>query len=371
MEILNGWADKCWIAFKRIVFIVFFIVCNKAFSIPADSLAKYRLGALPSAFYTPETRLGFGALIYTHFKIKSTDSLLRKSNTQSYISYTINKQFAFENDYQVWLKRNQLFLAGAADFSRLPEFFYGIGNETKEGDRLIVSFDLIRVHTKSLMRIWNNIYGGVLFHYQNLHKQDIKLMSNSSGTNVYGNMGYKAIGIGPVFIMDNRNNPLNPSKGSYLEASYVDFKHILRNENRFTSLTFDMRKYHTFFKKLIWNGNAYFSFNKGEVPYRMLPEIGGARFLRGYYRGRFRDNNLIVLQQEFRMPIYKAFGAAIFGGLGSVAKKLSEFKNNKAHFNYGVGLRIRINKKEDTNIRIDYGFTRDSRGLYVVFAEAF
>lgn len=368
---MNGRVEKCIVAFKGIIFFIIFIVCNKAFSIPTDSLKKVKIGALPSAFYTPETRLGFGALVYTHFKTNKSDSLLRKSNTQSYISYTINKQFAFENDYQIWLKGNLFYLTGAADFSRFPEFFYGIGNHTKETDRLMVSFDLIRIQTKNLIRIKNNIYGGILFHYQNLYNQDVKLMSNSSCKEVYGNMGYTASGIGPVFIMDNRDNPLNPTKGSYLEASYVDYKNIIDNKNMFTSLTIDARKYYTFFKKLVWNGNAYFSYNKGEVPYRMLPEIGGARFLRGYYRGRFRDNNMALLQQEFRMPVYKMIGVAVFGGIGSVAKSLDQFKTNEIHYNYGVGLRIRVNKKENTNIRIDYGFTKDSQGLYVVFAEAF
>lgn len=358
---------------QLLVFAFFFISCftnNFVYAIPADS-ARFKIGVLPSVFYTPETHLGFGGLVYTHFKVNKNDTLLRKSNTQSYISYTINKQFAFENDYQIWLNKNLFYLTGSLDFSRFPEFFYGLGNDTKETDRLMVSFDLIKVQTKNLIKIKNNMYGGILFHYQNLYNQNVKLLSDASCMEVYGNMGYTASGIGPVFIMDNRDNPLNPSNGSYFEASYVDYKNIIDNQNMFTSVTVDARKYNTLFKKLVWNGNAYFSFNKGQVPYRMLPEIGGARFLRGYYRGRFRDNNLIIAQQEFRMPIYKMIGVAVFGGFGSVAKSLDQFKTNEIHYNYGIGLRLRINKKENTNIRIDYGFTKDSQGLYIVFAEAF
>ncbi|MGQ0827355.1 MAG: BamA/TamA family outer membrane protein [Bacteroidota bacterium] len=362
---------KSFLALKWLVFFIIIFTFNKVFSNPADSLKNFKAGILPSAFYTPETRLGFGGLIYTHFKLGRDDSITRKSNTQSYISYTLNKQFAFENDYQAWLKKNLIYLIGAIDYSRFPEFFYGIGNDTRESDRIMVSFDLVRVLIKNLIQIEKKLYGGILFHYQNLYNQDVKLMSNASCMEVYGNMGYNAAGIGPVFILDNRDNPLNPSKGSYLEASYVDFKNIINNKNMFTSLTIDVRKYFTFYKKLIWNGNIYFSYNKGEVPYRMLPEIGGARFLRGYYRGRFRDNNMLVIQQEFRMPVYKIFGLAVFGGLGEVAKTIPQLKTNEIHYNYGAGIRIRVNKKENTNIRIDYGLTKDSHGFYVVFAEAF
>lgn len=363
--------DKCLIAFKGTIFFISFIVCAKAFSTPADSLKKVKIGVLPSAFYSPETRLGIGGLFYSYFKLSKSDTITKKSNTQSYISYTLNKQFAFENDFQLWLKKNEYYITGASDYSRFPQLFYGIGNNTKEDDKVMMSFDVVRIQTKGYIKLSKDIYGGIFFQYQNVFNQDIKLMSISACMEIYGNMGFESKGVGPAFMIDKRDNPLNPTKGSYLEASCVDYKNIISNQNMFTSITLDARKYQTFFKKLIWNGNAYFSYNKGEVPYKMLPEIGGARFLRGYYRGRFRDNNMFVLQQEFRMPIYKIFGVALFGGVGSVSKTLSQFKTNEIHYDYGVGLRIRVNKKENTNIRIDYGFTKDSQGLYVVFAEAF
>jgi hypothetical protein len=344
---------------------------NKVSASPIDSLKKVKIGILPTAFYTPETRLGVGSLAYSYFKTNSNDTLLRKSNTQSYISYTLNKQFAFENDYQIWLKSNFIYLSGAADFSKFPEYFYGIGNDTKLSEQLMVSFNLIRLQTKNLVQIKNNLFGGITLNYQNLYNQDIKLMASDLTTKIHGNMGYNASGFGLIIMYDKRNNPLNPSKGSYMEASYTDYKSIKSNVNMFANFTLDARKYATLYKKLIWNANAYFSYNKGEVPYRMLAELGGARFLRGYYKGRFRDNNAFVVQQEFRLPVYKSFGIAAFGGIGSVANTISQFQTNEIHYNYGVGLRIRVNKKENTNIRLDYGFTKDSHGLYIVFAEAF
>lgn len=143
------------------------------------------------------------------------------------------------------------------------------------------------------------------------------------------------------------------------------------SSNEFSSFVLDVRKYATFFKKLVWNAIAYMHLNRGEVPYRMLSTLGGPRFLRGYYNGRFRDKNMVVLQQEFRMPVYKRLGLAAFGGIGSVANTCKDFSRNEMHYNYGLGFRIQINKKENTNLRLDYGITKDSHGFYIVFAEAF
>jgi outer membrane protein assembly factor BamA len=357
------------IRFSWFVLLCFLFFLNTASARVNDSL-RFRAGVLPSMFYTPETRLGFGGLIYTNFKFDKYDSSLRKSNSQTYVSYTLNKQLAVENDFQFWLAKNRIYLTGNIDFSRFPELFFGIGNDTKCHDQETISFDLMRIVSKSLLRVKKNLYTGLLFQYQNLYNLDDQLMAGA-GKEIYGDMGYTAFGVGPILILDKRDNPLNPCNGSYLEASYVDYANVIQNKHMFTSLHLDARKYFTFKNRLVWNGNIYFSFNDGEVPFRMLPEIGGARFLRGYYRGRFRDNNMILVQQEFRMPVYKFIGVAAFAGVGSVSKKLPELVTNKIHTSYGLGLRICINKKENTNIRIDYGFGEDSHGLYVVFAEAF
>jgi len=367
---------------KRLMLILVVISFKQLFgNIPNDSLhniskhdsTKFKIGVLPSAFYSPETRLGFGGFIYSYFNTNKLNLINKKSNTQSYLSYTINKQFSFENDYQIWLKNNKYYLTGALDYSRFPEFFYGIGNDNKNSDRIMISFDIIKIQLKNLIQISNSLYGGVEFQYQNLFNQDTKLKKPMAMMCelIPGGMGYSVSGIGPIFIYDKRDNPLNPANGSYLETSLQHFDKPIGSPYRFTSFLFDARKYNTLFKKLIWNGNAYIFLNKGEVPYRMLATIGGARFLRGYYRGRFRDNNMIVLQQEFRMPVYKWLGVAVFGGVGSVAKKLADFPKNEIHYDYGVGLRIRINKKENTNLRLDYGITKDSQGIYIIFAEAF
>lgn len=349
--------------------------------VPGDSLlnttkkdsTKLKVGVFPSAFYSPETRLGFGGFVYSYFNTSKSNLFDRKSNTQSYLSYTINKQFAFENDYQIWLKNNKFYLTGGLDYSRFPEFFYGISNDTKESDKMLVSFHIIKILSKNLVKLEKYLYGGIVFQYQRLYKLDTKLKAPMSLVCevIAGGDGYNALGIGPILIYDKRDNSLNPAKGSYIETSFQYFDKSIGGQYKFTSFILDVRKFNTLFKKLIWNGNAYFFINKGEVPYRMLPTIGGARFLRGYYRGRFRDNNMIIMQQEFRMPVYKWFGLAIFGGIGSVAKEVSDFQKNEIHKNYGVGLRIRINKMENTNLRLDYGITKDSQGLYLVFAEAF
>ena len=92
--------------------------------------------------------------------------------------------------------------------------------------------------------------------------------------------------------------------------------------------------------------------------------------MRGYYRGRYRDNNMYSVQAEYRIPVYWRFGLDIFAGFGDVGPNIIfDLKTTKP--SYGVGLRFSVDKKEKINIRFDYARGKDSQAFYISFGEAF
>lgn len=334
--------------------------------------SKLKIGILPSVYYTTETKLAVGLFGHTNFRTTKKDSNhIRRSNTQTYFNLTTRRQLILENDYQIWLSKNKIYLTGKADFFKFGEYFFGIGNTTKPRGADFVRFDLLRIQLKNLYNVNDKFYFGVYYQFQDLFGLRTPIINKKTNEMVRGGYGYDASGIGPILIYDNRNNSLNPSKGSYFETSYQSFSKFTFSNFKFNTLIVDYRRFFTIKNKYIWNGNVYFVHNNGEVPFRMMAEIGGSRIMRGYFKGRFRDNNMIVLQHEIRFPVYKAFGLAFFNGIGQVASTIDEFDYRKFHSNFGIGLRIKLRKNEDTNLRFDYGITRDMRGLYIVYAEAF
>ena len=356
----------------KIIPILLFGFTNSLFADNNDSIPKKaKTGIMPIAFYTPETRLGFGGIMYSYFKTSNNDTITKKSNTQTYFDFTLNKQVLFQTDYSIFSKKNKFYFKGQFDYLHFPEYYYGIGNNTKSDQRCLIDFNLVNIATDIHAKLKKNTYLGLLLHHQSLYMLDKSLVNLYNEREVIGGSGYASSGIGVGYLMDKRNNQLNPEKGHYLEIKYLTFFNHSKTSKDFNSLTIDARGYKTFFKKLVWNINAFASFNKGEVPFRMMPYIGGPRFLRGYYQGRFRDNNLIVLQHEFRYHLFWRIGIAAFSGIGQVAKDISDFKVDDFHYNYGLGIRFKLDRKENTNLRIDIGKTKDSYGIYVVFAEAF
>ena len=45
----------------------------------------------------------------------------------------------------------------------------------------------------------------------------------------------------------------------------------------------------------------------GKPPFDLLPSLGGPMMMRGYYTGRYRDQNALAMQIEYSICIARAF----------------------------------------------------------------
>jgi outer membrane protein assembly factor BamA len=337
---------------------------------PVGVCKKETFRVLPIGYFTPETKLAAGGLFYYMFCFQKGDTITRRSSIQQYLTYTWNHQFLAETDWYIFSNKEKYFFSGDMDFSRFPEFFYGIGNNTKDSGQLY-SFDRYKIGSKNQIKIGHHLFAGFQHQLQylfNLKNNDSNLMTNMEA---FGGNGFFINGLGGILTYDTRNNNLNATKGNYLELSMVGYHSIYGSQYDYLQAIVDVRKFIPVYKKTVLAFNFYASLTQGEVPFRAMPSIGGSRFLRGYYSGRFRDNNLLIFQTEYRGDLFWRLGFAVFGGIGRVAHQLKEFSETDWKYSLGAGLRFKINRKENVNVRLDYGYTGESHGLYIVFAEAF
>lgn len=333
-----------------------------------STVAKNKIGILPSAYYTPETNLAFGAICFANFKT-CKDSITRMSNAQLYLDYTLNHQYLSQADYTIFFHKNNYYLKGSIDFIRFPDLFFGIGNATELQNVKKINYTLLKFNKKFYKQIKNNIYIGALFNLDCLYDMDMEIMDPNKERTLHGNMGYKSSSGGVGLLIDHRNQLLNPSRGYYLESNLERYSVV--DQPGFTSFVIDARSYHNYKNKLVLNVNLFSGHRFGKVPFGLMYMLGGPRFLRGYYMGRFRDNHMSLLQFELRMPVYKRLGIAAFSGVGQVYEKPQNFAFDQFHANAGMGLRFKIDRENNVNIRLDFGLTKDSYGIYVVYAEAF
>ena len=108
------------------------------------------------------------------------------------------------------------------------------------------------------------------------------------------------------------------------------------------------------------------AFHKGgqEIPFFMLPSLGGGSTLRGFSSWRFRDRNSLLLQAEWRVMANRFFDTAFFYDTGKVAARPSDLDFNGLQHDYGVG--FRFHSLDATVLRVDVA--RSDEGTRFVFA---
>jgi hypothetical protein len=72
------------------------------------------------------------------------------------------------------------------------------------------------------------------------------------------------------------------------------------------------------------------------------------------------------------MNLWRWLGASAFAAMGDVFSLENPERNGSLKTAAGMGLRIRVDKKENTNLRFDFALTNDkSTGFYISYGEAF
>lgn len=107
-----------------------------------------------------------------------------------------------------------------------------------------------------------------------------------------------------------------------------------------------------------------------EVPFYLMRTIGGHDTIRGFRDYRFRDENLLLLQAEYRFEVFPALDAALFYDTGKVAPRREDLDLSGLERAYGIGFRFGTNL--GVFLRIDAGFgSRDGKHFYVKFSNVF
>jgi hypothetical protein len=104
---------------------------------------------------------------------------------------------------------------------------------------------------------------------------------------------------------------------------------------------------------------------RDEVPYFLLPSLGGGSSLRAYSSWRFRDRHTLLFNGEWRWIVNRlAMDMALFYDIGTVSSTFDGL--SKSAFRGNAGLGVRFHGPTHTPIRIE--LARGREGFQVVFA---
>jgi hypothetical protein len=343
-------------------------------AVAEDSINEKSKGfvILPLLYYTPDTRFALGAMGAYYFKLTDDQGgeTTRLSYIKGLVDYTQNRQADLWCSWSIFLKNEDYILKGQLRFRNFPDRFYGIGNNTPDSFVERYQYDLFSIRKYVLKKLRPNIFAGVDYEFHYLYNMDTFGPILSSGS-IAGSRGGINSGAGAVFIIDTRDNVVSASKGIFFEASSYYYGRALGSDFSFNNYNVVFNNYYEIVKNHVVATNTVFNMNTGTPPFVDLSPLGGEEILRGYAKNRYRDQNFVGTQVEYRFPIYWRFGGVAFGGLGDVFSSVADLRWDLLKYSYGTGLRFAVNRKEKLNIRFDYAWGRNNQTFYLMITEAF
>lgn len=362
-----------------LIIITFFAVTHlsaqyseKSFTlIDSIEIKKVKLIGLPIAFYTPETNFGFGGGGQMFLLRNSNRYNLRKSNILFSGIYTLNNQILVEVKPEIYLSKGDYMLDMRYQFKIFPNRFWGIGGDTPDSNEEnynMTSHEFSAAFLKRLPPYLNFGFEYFINDYRMTETDEGGLLT--SGT-ILGSGGARTSGLGIVFNQDKRDNTASPNQGNLLQLKAQFSSQNLGASVDYNRYIFDVRHYQPLNKKNILAFQIYSESIFGDIPFQAKSWYGGGATARGYFRGRYIDDLMYVIQAEYRYKFHERWNAAAFALVGEVMDTYDNVLNNIKP-SVGGGIRYKFSKEQDTLLRLDVGVGIDGNsGVYFGINEAF
>lgn len=336
--------------------------------------ALFKILPVPVVAYSTESGTIFGLAKYNLIDLEKKDTISHDSKFNALVSFATKGQYKGVIAGDMFLNENRLNLRAGVRYINFPSYIFGVGNDISADNIESVitksfEFDIDALHSINTKR---TLYAGLLTQFKSYTDIETEPDSFLITTDYAGVDGGISSGIGLGAIYDSRDNRYNAKSGFYLSANYMLFGKIIGSDYKYNTFEFDVRKYVNPWFKHVIAFQIYTQANSGEVPFYSLAMLGGDQRMRGYYKGALRDKVVGDAQVEYRMPIWAIFGVTAFASAGRVAPDYKSFGLNELRYGGGLGLRVMLDKKNQSNLRFDFGYGHgDAKTFSIGFTEAF
>jgi outer membrane protein assembly factor BamA len=86
-----------------------------------------------------------------------------------------------------------------------------------------------------------------------------------------------------------------------------------------------------------------------------MPSLGGHNTLRGFSDFRFHDRNLLAINAEARVALFRHIDGAVFADAGNVAPGVGDLNLDQRAYGFG----LRVHSLQSTFARFDVGHSHE------------
>jgi hypothetical protein len=197
---------------------------------------------------------------------------------------------------------------------------------------------------------------------------------------IYTPQTLPGLGAQPVYLhstgsvgIDSRQAPGYARRGGLFAATFQDFTDP-DGVSSFQGLNYEAIQ-HIPIRRDTWvvslHGLLQTTYSKSgqQIPFFMMPSIGGGDDLRAYASWRLRDLNSLIVQAEWRVIVNRFLDMAAFYDTGRVASRLDQMKLDDLKYDVGIG--FRFHGPIMTPLRIELAKGTEGFSLVLAAAQAF
>jgi hypothetical protein len=253
--------------------------------------------------------------------------------------------------------------------------FYGIGMGTSEDDR--TNFDFRQPYGSATMTFWP--VRRVLMLRGSLEWSKWSLRPGEGDVPpvdaFYTPLTLPGVGARTTYVhsqgtfgFDWRTSPGYSRRGGFYGVTFEDYTDT-GEKLGFSQIDYEAIQHFPILREawvISLHGLAQTAFAKSnqEIPFFLLPYVGSGGTLRGFTSHRFRDQNAMVVQAEWRIMVNRFIDTAFFYDAGKVAARPSDLDFNGLKSDFGFG--VRFHSPNLTPLRVEVA--KSPEGLNLIFS---
>ncbi len=354
---------------KSWILIVFSIVSFSSFSqgVPSgggsseemDEEKNFQFMPIPYINYDRSLEFQLGALPMAMYKVNKKDTISPASISGLFGMYTTNNSWFALGFQQLYLNEDKWRITiaaggGSINFQTYVSSPFNQFVKYNTG----VNFFFIKAQRK----VFEDFYLGLAYTYSEFGTEFTEEIKTPTK---YLN------GIGPVVSYDTRDDVYYPYHGSYSNGNWNSYPTLLGNDSSSNRIELDHANYFSARQeKDVIAARFYGGFGLGYVPFEQQFVVG-QEDIRGYSQGKYRGDQTVAIQGEYRWNFADRWSAVGFVGLATVFNTPNGVNDGVILPGIGTGFRYNMVEKYHMNVGMDFAVGKDDWGLYFRIGEAF
>jgi outer membrane protein assembly factor BamA len=249
--------------------------------------------------------------------------------------------------------------------------YYGIGNDSRNEDRTTYGYSPIEFKITERIHPLPYIFGGGSFGYLKINTGPTDADHPPPIETIFTPQTAPGIGTDPEYTVGNvfaafdwRETPGYTRSGGYYRLDFYNYNGLNQDASTdFQRYDFTVAQYIP-----VLRGNQVIALRalasitdvngNEEIPFFLLPRLGGGEELRGFRTQRFRDRDRLLMTAEYRWAPSKFMDMAIFYEAGKVASRTPDLDFNDLHTCWGFG--ARFHAPAATILRIEFAHSNET-----------